>query len=96
MLQPGEEAGIPCLGQGLDGSLVCADGLFFRDQKGAECHPGQGSTFLDLRSLREPLVASVVVQADRLLFSVKASHGAQPIARMPDQGSSPQAKAPGS
>ncbi len=55
------------------------------DQKGAPGHPGQGSTFLDSRSLCQPLVGLVLVQADRLFLAVKAAHRGPPILGVRDE-----------
>ncbi len=85
-----------CGGLGWEASFAFRYPVLLADQKGAPSHPGQGSTCLDLRSLGQSLIASILMQADSLLLVIKTANAAQAIFRMPDQRASlePQAAGP--
>ncbi len=85
----GGTVGVPLFG-GWDGSSPLW--LFLPDQPRAPCYPGQNSTRFDAGPLRQALVGSIVVQADRLFVSIKATDRTTPIRRMHHNGSSFEAK----
>ena len=65
------------------------------DQKGAPCHPGQDATRLHLCSLRQSLVRSVIVEADRSLLSIKSAYHTASILLMQNQRPSFETKGAG-
>ena len=57
------------------------------NQKGSPCHPGEDSTILAFRALRQPLVRTIGMQTKGLFLAIKAANGAEPVLRVSDDRS---------